>query len=73
MSADRAAAAIRRGIEREEAVISFPAAPAIALRGLRLVPTWLREWPARVLDRAAEDADATADDVPVPRENLQGD
>jgi capsular polysaccharide export protein len=73
VSADRAAAAIRRGIERERAVISFPATPAIALRALRLIPTWLREWPERVLDRAGDGRADSVDKVSVRRENLQGD
>jgi short-subunit dehydrogenase len=70
VTADRAAAAIRRGLERDRAVISFPAAPTIALRAIRLMPTWLREWPRRVLERAEDAGDARNE---VPRENTQGD
>jgi short-subunit dehydrogenase len=73
VSADRAAAAIRRGIESQRAVISFPTAPAIALRALGLIPIWLREWPERVLDRTADEAAGAVDEAPVARENLQGD
>jgi capsular polysaccharide export protein len=69
VAADRAAAAIRHGIERQRAVVSFPAAPAIALRALGLIPTWLRESPERALGEVA----GTVDEVPVARENLQGD
>lgn len=71
---DRAAATIRRGLERERAVIAFPGAPAIIWRALKLIPTWLREWPERVLDDTADDAAADGvDRVPVSREKLQGD
>jgi hypothetical protein len=70
ISPDRAAAAIRHGIERRQAVISFPAAPAIAMRALTLIPAWLREWPERERGDVADDA---TDEVPVARENLQGD
>ncbi|HEY1796493.1 MAG TPA: SDR family NAD(P)-dependent oxidoreductase [Stellaceae bacterium] len=74
LTTDRVAATIRRGIERERAVISFPAAPAIALRALRLIPTWLREWPGHVLERATGDDPAgPVDKVSLPREDLQGD
>lgn len=73
VSADRAAAAIRRGLEANRPVIAFPAAPTIAWRAIRLIPTWLREWPRRLIDRAADEAEQARDEVPVPRENAQGD
>lgn len=71
VSPDRAAAAIRRAIERRQAVVSLPGAPTIAWRAIRLIPTWLREWPDRVLDRVTDDAAETGNEV--PRENTQGD
>ncbi len=71
VTADRAAATIRRGLERQRAVIAFPAAPAIALRAVRLIPTWLREWPRRVFERASNEPAKTGNEV--PRENTQGD
>ena len=71
VTADRAAAAIRRGLERRRAVISFPAAPSIALHAIRLVPTWLGEWSRRVLERAADHAAKPGNEL--PRETSQGD
>jgi hypothetical protein len=71
VTADRAAATIRRGLERQRAVIAFPAAPAIALRAVRLIPTWLREWPQRVFERASNEPAKNGNEV--PRENTQGD
>jgi len=68
----RAAALIRRGIERGDRLTALPGALTIALRAVRLAPAWLREWPRRVLRQSGADAPEIGK-APLSPKSTQGD
>lgn len=72
LSPDRAAALIRRGIERGDRLTALPGALTIALRAVRLAPAWLREWPRRVLRQSGADAPEIGK-APLSPKSTQGD
>ncbi|HEX5318914.1 MAG TPA: SDR family NAD(P)-dependent oxidoreductase [Stellaceae bacterium] len=69
---DRAAAYIRRSLERGRPVIAVPGAPTVAWRAVKSIPAWLIDLPRRAVERIAKAAGA-GDKASLSHENTQGD